>query len=229
MCRTSLGRAVVPDVKYSSERESAGVGPSGSNPVRRPQRIGEIEPTRRSDVADADPDHVARDLREAVVQGHRGEGEPRLGLRDPIVEVGGGEQRRGRNRHRPHLEQAQQDVPDLDGVVQHHDGSIAPLDADGGEPARDPVRAFGEFRVRPTVGAEVRIDDRDGRPVGMLPGHDIEPLQGEVELREFWPAEALDGTVVVVGVLEQEVARVADSCSRCGGGPAGVGHGRSRK
>ena len=70
---------------------------------------------------------------------------------------------------------------------------------------------MGAFQT--PVGATIKVIAKTGG-IGHIA---IEPFEGEIELLQLWPAELPDHFVVVVDVVEQEVARAPHRVG-CGGG-----------
>src|SRR5674476_1257383 len=62
---------------------------------------------------------------------------------DAEGEVGGAEQRRGGDRHSADLEQGEEELPQLDGVVEHDDDAVTGTEAEAAQPACDLVRPLG--------------------------------------------------------------------------------------
>jgi len=213
------------------EVEQAGVI-GGGGPVRLVRqwsrvRLGEVDPPVGSPGSYPDPGHLTGHQGEAGVQPGRSDRESGLAALDPISQLSLGQQGGGRDGDATDLQQGEQDLPELDGVVEHHDHVVSPPHAHRAQPGGDLVGALGQVGVGPLPGAELGVHDLDRRSVGVLPGQDVEPIQGEVEVRQLGPAEVPHNGVVIVGVIDQEVAGPPDGGGGGGGGTA-VGRHRER-
>src|SRR5262249_25128025 len=80
-------------------------------------------------------------------------------------------------------------------------------DALAAQPVRDLIRAGRQLAERPPRLGSVLLDDPQGVPLTGLDGHAVEPVQRPVERLELRPAEAAVRLLVVLAVVEQEVAR----------------------
>ena len=113
VCSTSLGCAVVPEVKYSSSGSSARVGPSGAKPYgcRTPRVRAPASRSRRAGPPTAilvSPRPGPRTWRR---QAALGDHVPDVAALDPVGQVVGAEQGRGRDDHRAELHRGQHGLP----------------------------------------------------------------------------------------------------------------------
>ena len=197
MCSTSFGRAVVPEVKYSSSGSSAPSAPSGVNVGGRAVRVGEVQPAVDR-VADGDPGVVARHVGELG------------GVRRPTTTCAarprstrsrrsaGAEQCGRRDQHRAELHRGEDRLPQLALVAEHEDQPVAAPHALRAQPVGHlvgPARQLGE---RPLQLAAVLLDDPQREPRAVGPARDrVEPVERPVELGQVRPGELALAPVVV--------------------------------
>ena len=129
---------------------------------------------------------------------------PDLAAADAVLEVLRRQQGGGGNDHRAQLDGGQHHLPQRHLVAQHQQHPVAPGHAQGAQPVGDLVgapRHLGEAELRLPA---ILLHDPQRRGV-VVPGHDVEVVQGPVELGEGGPAEVPVGGVVVLAVGLQEV------------------------
>ena len=129
---------------------------------------------------------------------------PGVSAVDPVAQVGGAQQRGGRNQHGAQLHHREDRLPQLLLVAQHDDQPVAPAYPVRAQPVRHLVRAPGQVGEGQPVLGTILLDDPQRRRVVAL-GNDVEPVQRPVELGQLGPAEvAVRGGVVLAG-LQQEI------------------------
>ena len=147
-----------------------------------------------------------------------------LAAHHPVLDVLRGEQRGGRDEHRPELHGRQHHLPEVRGVGQHHEDAVSPLHAVAAQVHRHPVRALGQLVVAEAHLGPVLLDDvQRGAPVPV--GDHVEPVERPVEAVEGGPAEALVGRLPVLAVLDQEIAGAPEVLGGVHGDLSGEGRG----
>jgi hypothetical protein len=126
-----------------------------------------------------------------------------LAARDTVRQVGGLQQRRGRDHHRAELHRGQDDLPQRRDVAEHQQYPVAAPDPEPAQPVRE-LRRPGRHRPerQAHVGPAVADDPQRG-PVRVLGRDHVEPVQRPVELAELGPGE-LAPRGFVVGPVGQE-------------------------
>jgi hypothetical protein len=173
---------------------------------RRVVGLGERAPAVDR-IAHGDPGDV--DIGELV---HRRGGHDDVPCRaadHPVAGVRATQQRRRRDEHRTELDRCEDRLPQLHLVAEHEDDPVAAAHTLRAEPIGDLVGSAGHLRERDPLLGTVLLDDPQRRPVVALRDH-VEPIQRPVERVQPRPLEPLVRLGVVVGVLQQEVACLAE-------------------
>lgn len=125
---------------------------------------------------------------------------------DPVGQVGGAEQRGGRDDDGAQFHRGQRRLPQLDLVAEHDEDAVLGPHAPVPQPVGHPVGALGHRGEGDLDTPAVLLHDVQGGAV-VVPRDGVEPVEGPVEVLRAGPAEPLVGRGVVRAVLQQEVPR----------------------
>jgi hypothetical protein len=140
---------------------------------------------------------------------------------DPVLEVGGLQQRRGRDDDRAEFHRREHDLPQRDDVAEHQQHVVAAAHPEAAQPVRH-LRGPGRHRrVAQRLVGPVVADHAQREPVGMLGRDHVEPVERPVELVKRGPGEPGHGRGVLGPVGDQQVTRRAER-ARAGSGRRGV-------
>ncbi len=133
-------------------------------------------------------------FQELVALGQDGAGTATL---DPVRQLVGREQGRGRDHHEAELHRRQGRFPERRHVAEQQEQVIAARESRAGEVIGELVRATAQVgEAEPRIGAGPDVDDAERGPVpalGRSGEFGVEPVDGPIERREVGPGEAGPG------------------------------------
>ena len=214
MCSTSLGCAVVPEVKYSSSGSSAAGGAVRARTRRRGVRASRVRAASRSTGSPTrDARVVARDvgeLRGVARRARRRAGRSPRSIRSR--RSAGPSSVDGRDDHRAELDRGEHRLPQLHLVAEHQHQPVAAPHALAAQPVGH--RGWSAPPARRTSAAVAAVRPRRSSSAGRSGARrrdHVEPVQRPVELRRAAAsANSRYAALVVVAVRQQEVARRAE-------------------
>ena len=167
--------------------------PGPGDPVRhkrdRPRERVRVRVPRQSRTVDHDPRPVPGQPGELGRRNRVGDDVPDIAPHETVGQVGGLQQRRGRDDHRAELHRGQDDLPQRRHVAEHEQHPVAAPDPEPAQPVRDLRRTRRQRAVRQAHVGPVVGDDPQPGPVRVLGGDHVEPVQRPVELVQVRPGE----------------------------------------